>query len=72
MPSAMYEVKDEVFKTNGQMIYQIVALDFVYAVLQMTMHNEMLDIMIRSERVPCQRKQKTQHHAKCLWKVYQS
>ena len=30
MPSVTYEV-EELFKTNGQMTYQIIALDFVYA-----------------------------------------
>ena len=30
-PSATYEVEEELFKTDGQMTFQIIALDFVYA-----------------------------------------
>ena len=32
VPSVTYEVEDELFKTNGQMTFQIIALEFVHAV----------------------------------------
>ena len=57
--SATYEVEEELFKTNGQMTFQIIALDFVYSICVANHHYEIPDIMIRSERVPCQKKDLT-------------
>ena len=48
LPSATYEVEDELFKTNGQMTFQIIALDCLCHVLQ-NHHYEIPDIIIRSE-----------------------
>ena len=31
MPSATYGVEEELFKTDGQITFQIIASDFVYA-----------------------------------------